>query len=220
MEKKDKISVLLVEDHTIVRKGIISLLTAEPEIQIVGEASNGIEALEKINKLMPEVVVMDIGLPLLNGLEVTRQITKRFPEIKILILSKHEADEVVLSALNSGAKGYLHKTAAPEQLVTAIQTLYKGNSYFSPEISKIILNKITGNGHIYKKTDKLNTLTTREREVLQLVAEGHSSREIAELLFLSVKTIENHRSNMMKKLNLHNITDLIRFAISKGIIQA
>jgi len=213
------ISVLLAEDHTILRKGLCSLLENEYGIEVVGEAGNGREAIEKAEKLKPDIVVLDISLPLLNGIEVTKQLRKNLPEIKILILTMHTSDEFVFEVLNAGAKGYIIKKAAPDELVSAIHAISLGKSYFSPEISKMLIERKIETGQMQDGSITYKILTEREREVLQLVAEGHSSREIAEMLFLSIKTVENHRANIMEKLGLHNLTELIKYAISKGIIQ-
>lgn len=213
------IRVLLVEDHTILRKGLCSLLENEYGIEVIGEAENGREAIEKAENLLPDVVVLDISLPLLNGLEVTRQLKKRFPEIKILILTMHTSDEFVFEILNAGAKGYVIKKAAPNELVSAIHAVYLGQSFFSPEISKMMLDRMVEKGQLTDESDVNEILTEREREILQLVAEGHSSRTIAEMLFVSLKTVENHRANIMKKLDIENLAGLIKYAISKGIIQ-
>lgn len=213
------ISGLLAEDHTILRKGLCSLLENEYGIEVIGEAENGREAIEKAEKLKPDIVVLDISLPLLNGIEVTKQLRKNFPEIKILILTMHTSDEFVFEVLNAGAKGYIIKKAAPDELVSAIHAISLGKSYFSPEISKMLIERKIETGQTQDGSITVKILTEREREVLQLVAEGHSSREIADMLFLSIKTVENHRANMMEKLGLHNLTELIKYAISKGIIQ-
>jgi len=213
------IKVLLVEDHTILRKGLCSLLENEYGIEVIGEAENGREGIEKAENLLPDIVVLDISLPLLNGLEVTRQLKKRFPEIKILILTMHTSDEFVFEILNAGAKGYVVKKAAPTELVSAIHAVYLGQSFFSPEISKMMLDRMVEKGQLQDVSDANEILTEREREILQLVAEGNSSRTIAEMLFVSLKTVENHRSNIMKKLDIDNLAGLIKYAISKGIIQ-
>lgn len=213
------IKILLAEDHTILRKGLCSLLENEYGIEVVGEAGNGREAIEKTELLHPDVLVLDISLPLLNGIEVTRQLKKKFPDLKILILTMHASDEFVFEVLNAGAKGYVIKKAAPGELVSAIQAVFRGQSYFSPEISKMLLDRVTATGPMQDELITYKILTEREREIMQLVAEGHSSREISEMLFISIKTVENHRANMMEKLGLHNLAELIKYAINKGIIQ-
>lgn len=213
------IRVLLAEDHTILRKGLCSLLENEFGIEVVGEAGNGREAIEKTELLHPDVLVLDISMPLLNGIEVTRQLKKKFPDLKILILTMHASDEFVFEVLNAGAKGYIIKKAAPDELVSAIHAVSLGQSFFSPEISKMLLDRMVDTGMMQDESIAFKNLSVREREVLQLVAEGHSSREISEMLFISIKTVENHRANIMEKLGLHNLAELIKYAINKGIIQ-
>ncbi len=214
-----KIKVLLAEDHTIVRKGIRSLLDDDKDIEVVDEAEDGREAIEKAEKLQPDVVVMDITMPGLNGLEATRQIKKHFPEIKVLILSMHANEEYIFQTLRAGASGYLIKKAAPRDLILAIQAAKRGESFLSPSISRTVIEEYI------KKAEKTNEeegpferLTDREREVLQLIAEGYSNREIADKLYISTKTVETHRSHLMEKLNINNVADLTKYAIRKGLI--
>lgn len=213
------IRVLLAEDHTILRKGLCSLLENEFGIEVVGESENGREAIEKTELLKPDVLVLDISMPLLNGIEVTRKLIKKFPDLKILVLTMHTSDEFVFEVLNAGAKGYVIKKAAPDELVSAIHAVSLGQSYFSPEISKMLLDRMVDTGMMQDESIAFKNLSDREREVLQLVAEGHSSREISEMLFISIKTVENHRASIMEKLGLHNLAELIKYAINKGIIQ-
>ena len=220
MDKKSEITVLLADDHGIVRKGIRSLLEQESWIKIVGEAEDGMEVLKKAGTLLPDILVLDISLPLLNGLEVARRLNKLQPEIKIIILSMHDSEELIYETLQAGVKGYILKKSAPDQLVSAIRAVSLGKSFFSPEISKIIDERKIEQGQLIGKESILvPALTGRETEILQLVAEGHSNREIAEILFISIKTVENHRSKIMEKMNFRNIADLIKYAVSKRIIQ-
>ena len=220
MDKKSEITVLLADDHGIVRKGIRSLLEQESWIKIVGEAEDGMEVLKKAGTLLPDILVLDISLPLLNGLEVARRLNKLQPEIKIIILSMHDSEELIYETLQAGVKGYILKKSAPDQLVSAIRAVSLGKSFFSPEISKIIDERKIEQGQVIGNESILvPALTGRETEILQLVAEGHSNREIAEILFISIKTVENHRSKIMEKMNFRNIADLIKYAVSKGIIQ-
>lgn len=217
METKNEISVFLADDHAIVRKGLRSLLEHEAGMKVIGEAEDGIETVKKVEELLPCILVLDISLPLLNGLEVARQLNKRRPEIKIIILSMHDTEELVYETLRAGVKGYILKKSAPEQLVSAIQSVSLGKSYFSPEITELISARL-----IEKSPDELPqtpSLTERETQILQLVAEGHCNREMAKILQISIKTVENHRAKIMEKLNFKNITDLVRYALSKGIIQ-
>lgn len=212
------VKILIAEDHTIVRKGLCSILKNEKDIDVIGEAENGKEAIKKVEELTPDVVVMDISMPLLNGLEATLQIKKRFPEVKVLILTVHSNEEYILEILKAGASGYLVKKAAPEELVAAIHAVSRGNSFLSPSISKSVIKKFLQVAGAEAGLEKSSLLTEREREVLQLIAEGHSTRKIAEMLFISVKTVEAHRSHIMEKLDLHNVADLTRYAIRIGII--
>lgn len=214
-----RIKVLLAEDHTIVRKGIRSLLDSEPDIEVVGEAEDGREAVEKAERLSPDVVLMDISMPSLNGLEATRQILRRSPEVKVLILTMHTNEEYIFQFLRAGAAGYLIKQTAPIELVSAIQAVYRGDSFLSPAISKTLIEEYVRQsealGHYEDSYDKL---TEREREVLQLLAEGFSNREIAEKLHISIKTAGVHRTNLMEKLDIHSLTELTKYALRKGII--
>ena len=215
----NKIKVLLAEDHTIVRKGLHSLLEKEIGIEVVGEAEDGREAVRKAEKLQPDVVVMDIAMPGLNGLEATRQIKKRFPEMKIIILTVHANEEYVLQTLRAGASGYLVKKAAPADLIEAIQAVYKGDSFLSPSISKTVIDEYIRQTETKSERDIIyGKLTTREREVFQLIIEGHKNREIADLLYVSIKTVETHKAHIMDKLNVHSTAELIRYAMDKDLI--
>lgn len=212
------IKILLADDHTIVRKGIRSLLDGEADIEVVDEAENGREVLEKVEKLLPDIVLMDSTMPVLNGLEATRQITKRFPQVKVLVLTMHTNEEYILQFLQAGASGYLVKQSAPQELVSAIQAVHRGDYFLSPAISRTIVEEYIRQAKISDKEDRYDQLTDREREVLQLIVEGFSNREIAERLNISLKTAGVHRINLMHKLNIHNLTELTKFAIRKGII--
>jgi len=212
------IRVLLAEDHTIVRKGLRSLLDAEAGIEVVGEAGDGREAVRKVQQLSPDIVVMDIAMPGLNGLEGTRQIRKRFPEVKVVILTMHTDEEYILQILASGASGYVVKQAAPRELVSAIQSVHRGGSFFSPSISKKIVEGYIRQAEATVEANSYQKLTEREREVLQLIAEGHSTREIGQLLHISVKTVETHRAHLTDKLDIHSVAELTQYAIRKGVI--
>lgn len=217
----DKTRVLLAEDHTIVRKGLRSLLDKETGIKVVGEAEDGRKAIVKAEELHPDVVVMDIAMPGLNGLEATRQIKKRFPDMKIIILTMHANEEYILQSLKAGASGYLVKKAAPAELISAINAVHKGDSFLSPSISRTVIDEyIRRSKEISEGEEGFEQLTVREREVLQLIAEGHKTREIAELLYISIKTVETHRSHIMNKLDIHSTAELTRYAIRKGIISS
>lgn len=213
-----RIRVLLAEDHTIVRKGLRSLLDSEADIEVAGEAEDGRQALRKVEQLLPDVVVMDITMPGLNGLEATRQIKKRFPEVKVLILTVHTSEEYVRQMLRVGASGYLIKRAAPAELITAIRAAQRGDAFLSPSISRKVVEEYLQHSGAFADRDSYEKLTDREREVLQLIAEGRSTREIADLLHISVKTAESHRANLTGKLGIRTTAELTRYAIRKGVI--
>ncbi len=215
-----KTKVLLVDDHTIVRQGIKALLDTQEGIEVVGEAEDGREAIEKAKQMAPNVIVIDITMPNLNGIEATRQIKKINPEIKVLVLTVHDNEEYIHRILQAGASGYLLKESAVSDLVSAINAVEKGDIFLSPSISKVVVKDYirhveTDSGDF----DSLNVLTNREREVLQLIAEGHTNRDIARILKLSIKTIDVHRSHIMDKLNIRDITGLVKYSIRKGLIK-
>jgi two-component system response regulator NreC len=212
------IKVLLAEDHTIVRKGIRSLLDNEADIQVVGEAENGCDAVAKTEELLPDVVLMDYTMPILNGLEATRQIKKRFPDVKVIILTMHADEEYIFQSLQVGASGYLVKQTVPKELISAIQAVYQGESYLSPPISRVVIEEFLRQTLSEQPEDSYEKLTDREREVLQLVVEGFASKDIADRLDISLKTVGVHRANLMNKLGIHTLPELIRYAIRKGII--
>jgi len=215
-----KITVVLADDHTVVREGLRSLLNATPDIQVVGEAHNGRMAVQVAQKVAPDVVVMDIAMPLLNGVEATRQILRDTPNAKVLILSSYTDDEKVAQLIEHGAIGYLVKQAASCDLVKAIREASKGNAFFSPCISKHLLEQcrdsFTKGEAVRTKADRL---TTREAEVLQLIAEGYPNKQIADVLTISIKTVEKHRQQLMNKLNIHDIAGLTRYATARGVIE-
>ena len=211
------IKVLVADDHTILRQGIKALLDNQAGIEVIGEAKDGREALALIERLLPDVILMDIGMPGLNGLEATRRIKKKFPGIKVLVLTMYTNEEYVFQILNAGANGYLVKETAFQDLISAIKAVYRDEAFMSPSISKKVINRYTQG--VRKTNDTTcDILTTREREILQLIAEGSSSKKIAEALFISPKTVETHRTHIMDKLNIHNRTDLIKYAIRTGIV--
>lgn len=215
-----KIRVLLADDHTIVRQGLRALLDSQEDIEVVGEAEDGRQAFEKTKELIPDIVVIDITMPNLNGIEATRQIKKLNPEIKVLVLTVHDNEEYIHQILQAGASGYLLKESAVTDLVSAINAVKKGGIFLSPAISKVVVKDYIR--HAEEGTgdfDSLNILTNREREVLQLIAEGHTNREVAHLLKLSVKTVDVHRSHIMEKLNIHDVTGLVKYSIRKGLIK-
>jgi DNA-binding NarL/FixJ family response regulator len=213
-----KIRTLIADDHTLLRNGICALLEDEPDIMIVGEASDGREAVRLAGQLKPNVVLMDIAMPLLNGLEATRQIKHEHPEINVLVLTMYDNEEYFREMLEVGASGYIIKRAAASELVTAIRAVYNWEAVLSPAITRFLLEDYL-NHDIRSEKDDPNALSSREREVLQLIAEGRTSREIAEILNLSVKTVQSHRTSLMQKLDLHDRGDLIKYAIQKKIIE-
>jgi len=213
-----KIKVLIVDDHTLVRDGIRALLALVADINVVGEAANGKEALEKVKRLAPDVVLMDLAMPIMSGLEATRRIRKRFPGTKVLALTQYEDREYIVPTIEAGARGFVSKTAAFSELASAIQAVYQGGSFLSPMAAAAVVEECQQKVAIEGEKDPYQNLTDREREMLKLVAEGYTAKEIADMLVISLRTVETHKTNLMKKLNIHNKADLIRFAIRKGII--
>jgi len=213
-----KIKVLVVDDHTIVRHGIYALLGLMSDIELVGEAVNGREALEKVKKLMPNIVLMDIAMPLMDGLEATRRICREFPKTKVIALTQYYDREFVFSVIEAGARGFISKTAASSELASAIRSVYRGDSYLSPSVARVFVEGYQeGIGRV-KDQDPYKQLTNREREILKLLAEGHTTQEIATMLILSPKTVDRHKTNLMAKLAIHSRADLIKYALRKGII--
>jgi DNA-binding NarL/FixJ family response regulator len=210
-------NILLADDHNIVRQGLRALLQSEPHFRLVGEASDGIEAVRLAEKLKPDVLITDVMMPGLNGLEVTRQVAKMLPQTRVIILSMYTNDAYVLEALKNGALGYVLKDSQAADLIQAVKEVIAGNRYLSPPLSEraleLYLRKVES-----VPDDPYELLTSREREVLQLVAEGRTSAEIANRLFISPRTAEGHRANLMKKLGLQNNADLIRLALKRGIL--
>jgi DNA-binding NarL/FixJ family response regulator len=216
-----KISVLLAEDHAVVRQGLRSLLSAEPDIEVVGEAGNGRQAIQMAREMRPDVVVMDIAMPLLNGLEATCQIIGDGIPTRVLILSSYADDEYVHQLTEAGASGYLVKQTAAIDLIKAVREIARGNAYFSPSILKRLLElyrESSAKGRLLRRRSEY--LTSRENEVLQMVAEGHVNKQIAAVLNLSIKTVEKHRQQLMDKLNIHDVAGLTRYAISHGVVES
>ena len=207
------IRILLADDHVLVRQGFKMILSAQPDMQIVGEAANGREAVEAAEKLQPDIVLMDVTMPELNGIEATRRVATASPRTRVLALSMHKDAVYVREILRAGARGYLLKDSADEDLIAAVRSIAKGEGYLSPAVSDAVLTDYRR--HV---TDPIDLLTTREREVLQMIAEGKTNKEIATTLNLSVYTIEAHRGRVMEKLNLHSTGELVRFALRSGLI--
>jgi len=212
-----KIRVLLAEDHTIVRQGISALLRSEPDMEVAGEASDGLEAIELTKKLIPDVVLMDISMRNLNGLEATRKIKKLFPHTKVLILTMYDNEEWIFQILKAGASGYLIKDSAMTDLTSAIHAIHQGDSYLSPSISKKVIDEYIRKAELGEKKGVEGLLSAREREILQLIAEGNSIPQIASLLCISKKTVEAHKTHIMEKLNIHDKVGLIKYAIRTGL---
>ena len=213
-----KIKVLIVDDHTLVRAGIRSLLALVDDIEVVGEASDGKEALVKVRQLMPDVVLMDLAMPVMGGLEATRRLRREFPGIKVLALTQYDDSEYVIPIIEAGARGFVTKMSAFSELAAAIQAAYRGESYLSSTAATALVEEYQQRTTTEGEQDPYQQLTDREREVLKLVAEGRTSREIDEMLIVSPKTVEWYKSSLMNKLNIHSRTDLIKYAIRKRVI--
>lgn len=216
-----KLRILVADDHEVVRRGLCTLLQAREGWEICGEAADGRETIEKVKQLKPDVVILDVGMPNLNGLAATRQLIQQDPNLKIIVLTITDVDEVIREALDAGARGFVLKSDAARDLVSAVEALQRNRMFFTPRVNDMVLAGFLDKGHSPAKGEvpKVPTLTPRETEVIQLLAEGKSSKEVASLLNLSTKTAETHRSNIMRKLGLHSIRDLVVYAIQNNIIQ-
>jgi DNA-binding NarL/FixJ family response regulator len=213
-----KIRVLLADDHGVVRKGLRFVLENEPDIEVVGEASDGRQAIEASGENNPNVIVMDIAMPRLNGIDATAQIVKHQPQTGVIILSMYSDEEYLLRALTAGAKGYLLKDTAESELVSAVRTVAAGKPFFSPDISKTLLEDYLRQLRQKGLNDSYDLLSDREKEVLQLLAEGKTNKEVATVLNLSPYTVETHRTHIMQKLNLHNTAEIVLYAVRKKLI--
>lgn len=215
-----KIRIILADDHGLLRSGIIRLLREVSNIEVVGEAENGRVAVRKVKELLPDVVVMDIGMPIMNGLDATRQIRQWSQEVKVLVLTVHDNVEYLFQAFEAGATGYLLKEAADTDLINAIQVVSQGDYFLYPPITRLVVeNSLERLKRAHQNGSNSDSLTEREREILKLVAEGYTCREIAKPLFISVKTVETHKANIMEKLNLHRRAELVHYAIRNGLLQ-
>ena len=215
MEKK---KILIVEDHTILREGLKVLLTTNPEIEIAGEAGDGREAIWLVEKLNPDMVLMDLSMPRMDGMQAIREIKRRWPEKRVLALTAHKTEEYVLATLKAGADGYLLKDSTYQEMMTAVRSVLSGKRYLSPGISEKVIEGYLEGKQTIKVQGVRDNLTPREREVLKLIGEGYRTKEIANLLVISPKTVEKHRANLMVKLNFHNVSQVTAYAIEEGLV--
>ncbi|MFC1941776.1 response regulator [Chloroflexota bacterium] len=216
---KAKIRVIIADDHRVLREGLSLLLEKTPDIEVISEASDGVEAISKTKELIPDVVLMDITMPGLSGLEAARQIAKWNPKVKILLLSVHESDEYLAEMLNIGLAGYILKTASGREVVTAIRAVYEGDIYLYPSLTRMLVKEYGKNTSARKSNGIYDGLTIREKEILMHIAEDKKNREIAEIMGLKIRTVQAHRTNLMDKLGTHDRTELVKYAIRKGIIE-
>ena len=216
LDKKQR--VLIVDDHTLLRAGLRSLLAQDPNIEIVGEAADGRDAVRAVGQLMPDLVLMDLTMPGMNGIEAVTEIKRRYPEVRILVMTLHKTEDFIHASLRAGADGYILKDATHDELRVAIRSVLLGKTYLSMDVSGKVVSGYLGGGKSASGSSVFDTLTHREREILKLVAEGRPNKGIAEYLNLSVKTVEKHRSNLMSKLDVHNAAGLTAFAIEKGLL--
>jgi two-component system, NarL family, response regulator NreC len=213
-----RLRILLADDHTLVRQGLSKILEEQPDWTVVAQASDGREAVKQTLQLKPDVAIFDIGMPLLNGIEATRQVTRRLGDLHVLILSMHAEEAYITQALQAGAQGYLLKDSADTELIKAVTAVSAGKSFFSPAVARVMLDDyvrhLAGKGIV----DRYEALSEREREIFQLIAEGHSNKEIAELLSVSPATVETHRAHILQKLDVHNTAELVLYAVRRGVI--
>lgn len=214
-----KIRVLLVDDHTILRAGLRMMIDAQPDIEVVGEASDGRQALAEAQRLQPDVVLMDITMPEMNGIEATRQLKRALDSTRVLILTMHENEEYLFQVLRAGASGYILKEAAGAELISAIRIVNSGRFYMSPSAQSMMVGDYLQRVRSGEERDSYSALTEREREILKLVAEGHTNNQIAERLFISPKTVDTHRTHIMDKLNLHSRAELVKYAMRRGLLE-
>jgi DNA-binding NarL/FixJ family response regulator len=214
----DKVRIVLADDHTILREGLRALLTADAEFVVVGEAQDGREAVRCVERLEPDLLLMDLSMPRMSGMDAIREIKKRYPDTRIIALTVHKTEEYLLTTLQAGADGYVLKDATHEELVMAIRNVMAGKSYLSPDVSEKVIEGYLVGKESSRSLSAWETLSQREREVLKLIAEGYKNKEIAEDLCISLKTVEKHRANLMKKLDLHNAAALTVYAVEKGLV--
>ncbi|MEN8178805.1 MAG: response regulator transcription factor [Pseudomonadota bacterium] len=215
----DKKRIIIAEDHTILRAGLKALLESNPTFEVVGEADNGRDAIRRVAELKPDLIIMDLSMPGLSGIDAVKDIRDRYPEVKALVLTVHSEEEYVLSSLEAGANGYVLKDATQTELIAAAERVLNGKTYLSPEITEKVVNSyLQANKNSQEPATKWDSVTQRERQILKLIAEGHTNKSMASYLCISVKTVEKHRANLMKKLDLHSVSALTTYAMEKGII--
>jgi two-component system, NarL family, response regulator NreC len=214
-----KKTVVIAEDHTILRAGLKALLSTNPIFEVIGEADNGRDAIRRVVELKPDLVIMDLSMPGMNGMDALKEIKDRIPEVKALVLTVHSEEEYVLASLQAGANGYVLKDATQNELLVAAQRVLDGKTYLSPDITeKVVSSYLNTNGSSQDPVTRWDTVTQRERQILKLIAEGHTNKGMSDYLCISVKTVEKHRANLMKKLDLHSVSALTTYALEKGII--
>jgi two-component system response regulator NreC len=214
-----KVRVLVADDHTILRAGLKMMLNAQPDIEVVGEASDGHQAIAEAQRLAPDVIIMDITMPDCNGIEATKQVKRLMPETRVLVLTMHENEEYLFQMLRAGASGYMLKEAADTELISAIRVVSSGRFYLSPSAQSMMVSDYLQRVHTGEERDSYSALTEREREILKLVAEGYTNNQIGERLFISPKTVDTHRTHIMDKLNLHSRAELVKYAMRRGLLE-
>jgi DNA-binding NarL/FixJ family response regulator len=215
---KEKQRIVIAEDHRILREGLRALISSNPDFDIVGEAEDGRDAIRCVEKLVPDLILLDLSMPRMNGMEAIKEIKKQCPETKILVLTVHRTEEYILTTLRAGANGYVLKDATHTELMMAMKSVLTGKTYLSPGVSEKVIEGYLEGRKTLRSSTPWDTLTQREREVLKLIAEGYKNKEIADYLYISVKTVEKHRANLMKKLDLHDTSSLTAFAMEKGLV--
>lgn len=210
-----KIRVFLADDHTLVREGIAVLINGEDDVEVVGHCGDGLKVMEEVLRVKPDVLILDLTMPGMNGLDICRQVSRKAKDIAVLVLTMHTDEEFIVRSLENGASGYLVKEAAADQLGEAIRSVARGELYLGPKVPRTILSRLAAG----TRDDPYNKLTSRERQVLQLIAEGKTNRQVAEVLELSVKTVDTHRAHLMRRLGIHDQTTLVKYALKRGIVQ-
>ena len=215
---KEKGRIVIAEDHTILREGLRALISSQEDLEVVGEAGDGREAVRQVEDLMPDLILMDLSMPKMNGIEAIREIGRRIPQTRILALTVHKTEEFILEVLQAGADGYIPKDASSNELMMAIRSVLMGKRYLCPSVSRVVIEGYLESRRTPESSTPWATLTKREREILKLIAEGHKNKEIADYLCISVKTVEKHRANLMKKLDLHSAAALTAYAMERGLV--